>query len=49
MQYKGAMTIIISPKLAKLKYRSRVESSGSGLIARLEVSFGGHKIRFVGA
>jgi hypothetical protein len=36
MQCMGGMIIIISPKWAELKYRSRVEQSGLGLVARLK-------------
>jgi hypothetical protein len=45
----GGMIIIISPEWAQLKYKSRAEKSGLGIIARLEFSSGGHKIRVIGA
>jgi hypothetical protein len=45
----GGMIIIISPEWAQLKYKSRAEKSGRGIIAKIEFSSGGHKIRIIGA
>ena len=57
MQCMGGMIIIMSPEWAELKYRSRVERPGFGLVTRLEFSTGKnenfstgeHKIRIIGA
>jgi hypothetical protein len=45
----GGLIIIIFPEWAKLKYRSRAEKSGLGLITKLEFTSEGRKIGIIGA
>jgi hypothetical protein len=50
----GDTIIILSPEWAKLKYSSKAEKPGIGLIARVEFSYGDDnscktKIRIIGA